>query len=241
MRRLRSVPVALALALAVVLLGSMSSFSADFAERAAQQGQQVWYQSVLQLMLVLAATSPLMVAVLASRQVDLEHQGGGWILCGSMARGITRLLAAKWAALAVVIGLVTAVEVGAVVLVNRLGGNASPVPIGMFVSLGGCVASISLALTSLHLWLAARIENQLVGLGIGVLGCFVAVFCALVPPRLAAVLPWGYYALSSPVSMTGVRSSLLPVRPPYVVIAAFCVVVVVLAMLLTRRLERRGL
>ena len=52
------------------------------------------------------------------------------------------------------------------------------------------------------MWLAARVDNQLVGSGIGLLGGFYAVFSLLMPAWAAYLTPWGYYAAVSPEAMS---------------------------------------
>ena len=59
-----------------------------------------------------------------------------------------------------------------------------------------CLMVVNVSLGLLHVILAAYVDNQLVNLGVGVLGAFVAVFSLLLPGVVVRFIPWGYYAVS---------------------------------------------
>ncbi|WIY81938.1 ABC transporter permease [Propionimicrobium sp. PCR01-08-3] len=182
--------------------------------------------------------SPLLLAVLASRQVDIEHQGSGWLL--QSTSGITpgEVCRAKLVALGII---VTAITIGTnliVLIVGKLlAGILPPAPLGHWAGFTFCMLAVNLAVLALHILLSAKVENQLVALGIGVLGCILAVFSQGLPAAAAHVTPWGYYALAQAAGYQGDQLLMLPISYPSIV--ALAVIVGVVFAVLTFRFDRQ--
>jgi len=237
MRRLRVVPMCVVMVAAIVALtathlGSESA-RAGFADPAAQP----WEQLLLNYVMAAAMTSPVLVAVLAGRQVDIEHQGQGWTLARVAGLGPGRVCRAKATVLGTLLVLVVLVQTVLLAGAGLLAGIEVAFPLGLWVRYALTLALADLALLCVHLWLSARIDNQLVGVGVGLLGAFYAVFSLLTPPAVAYVLPWGYYAAISPVA-TGDGGRLVEATPVYPLLVLFLTVVVVLFVLACRRFDR---
>ena len=181
---------------------------------------------------------PLLLAVLASRQTDIEHQGNGWLL--QAASGLTpgEVCRAKLIALGVV---VTTVMIGTSLLVlvagKLLAGILPPVPLGHWVGFTGCMLVVNLVVLALHILLSAKIDNQLVALGIGVLGTILAVFSQGLPAAAAHLTPWGYYALARAADYAASGYVAIPLSYPS--IAALAVIVGVLFFVITHRFDRQ--
>lgn len=141
--------------------------------------------------------SPLLLAVLASRQTDIENTGNGWLLQATAGISPGGLCRAKLMALGVV---VTTLTIGTSLLVlvcgKLLAGILAPLPLGHWAGFSLCMVAVNLIILALHIVVSAKVENQLVPLGIGVLGCILAVFSQGLPTAAAHVTPWGYYALA---------------------------------------------
>lgn len=118
-------------------------------------------------------------------------------------------------------------------LVLGIGVPIDPAPWGIFTIL---LILVDLAFLALHLWFAAVVENQLISVGIGMLGAFIAVFMLLVPPVYSRFLPWGYYAGISQV--TTADNAIVYTTPVYGWIAGFLVLVAVCFAFATRRFDR---
>ncbi|MFW6639729.1 ABC transporter permease [Nocardiopsis algeriensis] len=236
MRRLRVAPMCAVMVAAVTALtcaGLMSdSARAGFGDPAAQP----WETLLLSYVLVSAMTSPLLVAVLASRQVDVEHQGRGWMLSQVAGLSPGRLCRAKAAVLGAVLAALVAVQTSLVVAAGLAAGITVPLQAGIWVRYAVCLFLVDLALLCLHIWLAARVDNQLVGMGIGLLGSFCGVFSLLMPPALARALPWGYYAVVSPVAMG--EDALRVITPGYGWLTVFLLVVAALFGAACHRFDR---
>lgn len=234
-RGLRVWPVAALLGLAhAAVVAFVAATSPEFAEG----GERAW--NVLLNGLVQAATlaSPVLIAVLASRQVDIEHTGGGWLLAATSGTGCGRLCRAKFVTLGVLVGGVTA-AVSLLALVGGLaaiGPDASP-PWTRWLVATLSVLIVTLVLLGLHILVAVRWENQLIGLGVALLGLVFAVFAAGLPAWAAHLAPWGYFALALPAEYVG--TTLTAVPPGSGSVVALGVVAAGLFALATHALDRQ--
>ena len=95
---------------------------------------------------------------------------------------------------------------------------------------------MDLALCAFHVWLAAVVENQLIGVGVGLIGSFIGVYMLLAPASVARLVPWGYYAVISCARMEGATARYTAPAPGWV--AGFLVLSAVLFAVATRRLDR---
>ncbi|MFE6303781.1 ABC transporter permease [Nocardiopsis sp. NPDC057823] len=235
-RRLRVLLVCSAMVAAVVALSCANLMSDSAREGFGDPSAQPWESLLMSYVMVSAMTSPLLVAVLASRQVDIEHQGQGWTLAQVSGFRPGRLCRAKAAVLGLLLAVAVAVQTALVLAAGLVAGITVPPSPGMWAGYAAGLLLVDLALLCLHVWLAARVENQLVGMGVGLLGAFCGVFSLLMPPALARSLPWGYYAVVSPLGMDD--GGFVPVTPGYGWLAVFLVVVAVLFGAATRRFDR---
>lgn len=201
-RRLRVWVLCLVMTVAVVALSGMNLFSESAREGFADPAAQPWESLLLNQVMISAMTSPVLVAVLAGRQVDIEHQSQGWFLARVSGLGPGLLCRAKAVVLGLALTLTVVAQCVLLFLAGLIVGIEVAPPVALWARYGLFLLLVNLALLGLHLWLAARVDNQLVGLGVGLLGAFYAVYALLMPTWAAYVLPWGYYAAISPVAMS---------------------------------------
>lgn len=197
-----------------------------------------WNALLAGMSLGIPMISPLLLAVLASRQTDIEHRGNGWLsqsTSGITPGGVCR---AKLAALGIIVSAIT-IGTSLIVLVfgKSLAGILPAAPLGHWAGFTFCMVVVNLAVLALHILLSAMVENQLVALGIGLLGCISAVFSQGLPTAAAHVTPWGYYALAQAAGYQGDRIQALQIAYPS--IAALAVIVGVLFAVLTVRFDRQ--
>lgn len=239
MRRLRLWLVAGVVSLGTVLFSSMQLFSDAYVERIDDPATAHWQSALLFYALIKAMTAPILVAVIASRQVEVEHAGNGWTMGATLGRSRCTMCLAKVVALTPVVAATTAFELGALVVGGRLAGATAALPITTWAWYAVASFAITLTLLAAHVWLSARIEQQLVPLGVGVLGAFAGVFAMLMPDWLSRLLPWGYYAVASPYAMTeDGGTAALPIAWPAVLI--FITVAALLLVAAFRSLDREN-
>ncbi|WP_454151159.1 ABC transporter permease [Microbacterium lacticum] len=236
MRRLRTGLIVTILVLAVAALSSISLFSGGTRRTFDEPEAMPWAALMMSYAFMAAMTSPILTAVLASRQTDIEHSGAGWTLASTAGYSPGVLCRAKLAALSLV--LVPAI-IGQTLLVIAIGAFAGirvPLDAGPWIGYTALLFLVDVAFLALHIWLASVVENQLISVGIGMLGAFLAVFMLLMPGAVARVIPWGYYAMISYAGQQG--GSVSYVTPAYAWIGGFLVLVGVVFALATRRLDR---
>jgi hypothetical protein len=235
MKHLRIGLVAAAMVVGVVLLALYTVVSSPEFSPA---DTAAWNALLAGMSLGVPLVSPLLLAVIASRQTDIEHQGNGWLL--QSTSGITPggMCRAKLIALGIVVAATTVGTSLAVLAAGKLlAGILAPAPLAHWAGFTACVLVVNLAVLALHILLSAKVENQLVALGVGVLGCVMAVFSQGLPVALAHMTPWGYYALAKAADYQGDQYVALPLS--YLSIAVLAVVVGALFALLTFRFDRQ--
>jgi hypothetical protein len=235
MRRLRTGPVLGVLVLSVAALSSASQFSGGTRETFDDPAAAPWAALLLTYTLMAAMTSPILAAVLASRQTDIEHASAGWTLAATAGYAPGILSRAKLVALGLVLVPAVAVQSLVVIGAGLLAGIRVPLDPGPWIGYTALLYLVDVAFLALHVWLAATVENQLVGVGVGVLGAFLAVFTLLMPGAVSRFLPWGYYAVISHAEQYG--DGAVYTSPPYAWVAGFLIIVGVAFVLATRRLD----
>jgi hypothetical protein len=238
MRRLRVVSVAVVMVAGVVALSSISFVNPGFMESVDEPTAEAWQWLLGGMSTCVPVVSPILLAVLASRPVDIEHQGNGWLF--SQAAGLTpgHLCRVKFVATGVIVVVATAVQSVVLLGFGKLSGIEHTLPVGEWAGYTAAVMVVNLVFFALHLLLSARISNQLVALGLGVLGVFVAVACTGMPKWLAHFFPpWGYYALVTPVDSR--ESGMVSLEPSYLSVVALGVVGAALFLAVTRVFDRK--
>ena len=241
MRRLRTVPVAAALVAATVALSGTSLFSDSVRAGFSAPDSHVWEELLLSCTLMSAITGPILAAVLASRQTDIEHSGAGWTLFATAGRTPGALCRAKVVALSLVIAPAITCQSLALVGSALLAGVTVPLSPGPWALYTAELIAVDLVMCAFHVWLAAIKENQLIGVGVGLLGSFVAVYMLLLPSWAAHLVPWGYYAVISCARVGTVEANAhdaLYTTPPLGWVVAFLILAAALFTAATRRLDR---
>ena len=142
--------------------------------------------------------APIISAVVASRLASTEHDST--MLSQLLADGQSRtalFLAKLTMALAIC-------SIPVLVSTTTLVATASGVPtdLGMTATWLGGLLVANIAMTAIHLVLALLVHRQALTLTVGALGGLFGTFTnILVPSSVAAVVPWQYPALLSPVRL----------------------------------------
>ncbi len=235
MRHLRVGVVTAALVVSVV---GLSGFSAATNPEFAPSSPGAWNALLAGMSLAVPLACPLLLAVLASRQVDIENQCNGWGFSEMSGVAPGTLCRVKFLAIGVFVATATCVATVLVAGIGLVLGLGTAPPAGPWVGYTVSVLVTNLVVLALHVVLAATVDNQLVGLGIGVIGTIVAIFATGLPATLAHLTPWGYYALATAAGYQ--EGSLVTLAPAYPSIALLGVVGGALFVLTTGLIDRRG-
>lgn len=181
--------------------------------------------------------APLLLAVMASRLVDVEHIGGGWLAAATSGITPGELCRAKLLALGLLAAPVTIATSALFVVVGEVAGIGAPWPAGRWLGQTLCLLVVNLAVLALHVVLAARIENQLIGIGLGLIGTVLALISSSLPTAISHLIPWGYYGLSAGAQY--VDGELTGSSPDYPGVAGLALVAGLAVSLLTRSFDRQ--
>ncbi|KQU55222.1 hypothetical protein ASG84_22560 [Rhodococcus sp. Leaf278] len=196
-----------------------------------------WALPLAGLSLAVPIASPLLIAVIASRTVEVEHQSNGWLLNQSTGTDRGALVRAKFVSTGLVVGGATVVASAAGVFLGTAIGVTQPLPAGLWFGYTAAVVTANLVILVLHLLISARVDNQLVALGIGIVGTVIAICASGFPSWAAHLTPWGYFSLASAADYRG--EQVVTLNPSYASIVALGVIGAVLFWLMTVRLDRQ--
>lgn len=181
--------------------------------------------------------SPLLLAVIASRQVEIEHTGNGWLASATASLTPGQLCRAKFVAIG---SLVVAATVLCGAFLSGFGvfvGISAPVDFGRWSGYIGSLAVINLAVLAFQILLSAKLENQLICMAVGIFGIFAAVFSQILPDWAAHLTPWGYYSLIAPADYVGLDMVYFDL--PYLSVLGLAVIGGGLFLLITGRFDRQ--
>lgn len=178
LRGLRLLPVAGLLLFGVVGLTVWATIgSADFADPRTRD----WRAPLAGVSFAIGLVSPLLIAITASRLVDIEHRGRGWLLNATNGIGAGTLCRAKFCIGALILSTVTLLTHLAILLLGRALGIDVAVPVGLWGGFAISALVVGLVVLASQLVVSAMVENQLIGLGIGVIGTVLATFASGLP------------------------------------------------------------
>ena len=237
MRRLHVIPLTLVLLVAAIPVVALSLFAPGAVSRLNDPHELPWGQPLLNFAFANALIHPILVAVLASRQTDIEHPSGGWFLNATTGRTPGTLCRMKFFALVAVVIPAILVQTGVVVALGLVAGIRVPLDVPMWSWYVVSLILVDMVLLAFHIWLSAIRGNQLVGVGTGLVGGFIALYMFLVP-SVARVIPWGYYAVITPVTMAAGSDGLVPVLPPWPWLAGLVLFGAAAFAWCTKRLDR---
>lgn len=181
-----------------------------------------------------AIFAPILATVVVSRLAAMEHDGGMMpvLFAANQSRG--SLFLAKYVVAAALSTAVTVLVVIAVCLVAASRGVPSDAGLVLVWLLG--LVPANLAIIAIQLVLALLFQRQAVTLTVGVVGGLVGSFAGFVPTGVAALVPWQYPGLVTPVRMEQVDGTItgFPLVDHLAAIIALVAVVGVVFMMLGR-------
>ena len=203
MRHLRIGLITALLLLGVCSITVLSALNSGLVNHRFDADGDGWRLLMVSLHGAVGLTSPLLLAVMASRQVEVEHSGQGWMSSATAGTTLGRLCRAKLLALGLLISPIPAAWGALVVIVGRAVGLTAPVPVPRLLALVTGLAAINLAVLGAQLLASARVENQLGPLALGLIGILLSVFAPVMPLWARYLSPWTAYGLIVPADFVG--------------------------------------
>ena len=181
---------------AAVLAAELLWFGMYLTRQDAEDLVEGWMMLFYNLALIDAIFLPISVAVIASRNCELEHKGATLKLLETMTSpGALYTAKLTWGALVLAALLLVrwAIFAGVGVL-WQFPGEVPWERFGLFTLISWAVSMMVFALQQ---GLSLRFVNQAVSLVCGIFGSFIGIMSMLFPDWLVRIVPWGYYGLLS--------------------------------------------
>ncbi len=241
LRRTKVVLLGFLLSAGIVLFAGMNLFAGGRIDDFRADPGTNWAGHLVSFCMALAFLSPLQLAVIASRVADTENVNGGWRLNAIAGVPPGTLIVRKFVVAAVLVAVLKLVEFAAVLALPVLAGAPGPEPemLTTWTLFGLGALGTSLALLAVMLWLAAVTDSQIVVLAIGVVGGFLGIAALLSPTWLAAINPFGYFAMLTPFTFGD--SGITPTSPHWLAWGVFILAAVAVFTAATRMLDRKEL
>jgi len=177
------------------------------------------------LVIVNSMILPLLIGVMCSRLIEIEHRGKTFRVLQTSNQNIQELFYAKSLvaiSIIIVLGVIQAAYLIFVSSTNHLVFDFNLI-IKFFIS----YFVASLFLVELHSALSLFIEKQSVGIFLAIVGSFIGLVSGgMLPNFVKLLLPWQYYALLNPVNRVIINKKYIYQSNQYYLI--FIVVVIAL-------------
>ncbi|WKY44546.1 ABC transporter permease [Eubacteriaceae bacterium ES2] len=161
---------------------------------------QGWLGLLYQMPLLNCIVLPIMTGVLASRISDIEHKGNTF----RMLRLLTKNRSIYFAKIILGIFFVGITAMGEVMLMLMLGffrGFIGSPPWGFLIYFFCYTLLVSIALYLFQLLLSMLLTNQLIPIGMSIMGSFIGLFSLYLPGNIPDFFIWSYYGALSNVRM----------------------------------------
>ena len=181
---------------AAVLAAELLWFGMYLTRQDAEDLVEGWMMLFYNLALIDAIFLPISVAVIASRNCELEHKGATLKLLETMVTP-GRLYCTKMLWGALVLATLLAVRSAAFAAMGAAVHFSGDIPWGKFALFTVISWAVSMMVFALQQGLSLRFVNQAVSLVCGIFGSFIGIMSMLFPDWLVRIVPWGYYGLLS--------------------------------------------
>ncbi|WP_336249729.1 ABC transporter permease [Stomatohabitans albus] len=162
-----------------------------------------WADLLLDYTFIATMISPIMVATIVSRQVDIEHNSHGWNMGRSIGITVERMCSAKLLMLVLLIIPTILLQTLLILGIGYLAHLNGPLSLAHWFSYSGLLITVDIGFMALHIYLSSVVKNQLLSVGLAVLGSFLGAMLMSNTSVIATLTPWGYYTLIAHVAYLG--------------------------------------
>ncbi len=189
---------------------------------------------IFDLNLVNCMIYPILIALLCSQLIDIEHKGNTLGLLKTSNQSILKLFIVKTSLAFLIIFILSIIQVLFLFFIsniNELSINYKGLA-GFFI--GFNLSSVILII--LHTSLSLFIEKQAISIVSGLIGSFIGLFTGgMLPIFIKVILPWQYYALLNPVKRKNVNHNYIFIENPnFLYCLIFSCIILILEILLVR-------
>ena len=169
--------------------------------KSGRSSEDGWFDILYNIPVLDAVICPILAAVTAGHNADLEHKGDTCKLLYTMQTK-SSLFNAKAVFGMLAMALFFTLQAAVILLIGRLYGFAGPIPSDKILITTGIGFLVTFAVYLLQLDLSMGIKNQFVPFAVGIVGSFSGMFMLFLPlESLRKLIIWGSYGAFSLVIM----------------------------------------
>lgn len=160
---------------------------------------QNWMALFYNVSTINCVVMPILVAITASKLVDIEHKGNTLKMLKTLEGGC-RLFNSKFISGILIMIFATLLQGVSMIILGALNGYQA-IPYGYFIYFMLYTLLINVTLFLFQMILSFQFVNQMIALVVSIAGSFLGLFSLFFGGIISKLIFWGYYGLLSPVGM----------------------------------------
>ncbi|UEX89879.1 ABC transporter permease [Staphylococcus ratti] len=185
---------------------------------------------------------PILIGILCSRLVDIEHKGRTFQLLNTSRQSVFNLFTSKINASLIIIFVISIIQLITILLIANL--NDVSLEIGVISKFMLSFIITSLFLILIHMALSFFFEKQSISIVSALVGSFLGLVTGgMLPSYIKIFLPWQYYSLLNPVHKKMVHKGFEYSNNDYYFIYIFIsiLIIIILFIVIKSLIKRRDL
>lgn len=158
----------------------------------------VWENLILNFGMLNGLFFPILIAVIVSRLVDVEHKENTWKMLLSTPINKASLYFCKISITMILLIIPTIILFLSMLLIGNVLKFPGSFPCALILKFLITTWLSSISIVALQIWVSVLVKNQAFALTIGILGSFLGFFGQLLP--LSKFFIWTYPSITSPVT-----------------------------------------
>lgn len=158
-----------------------------------------WMRLIYNFSTVNYIVMPILVAIVASKIVDIEHKGNTFKLLNTF-QGSRNLFNSKFiCGITIILGAMF-IETVSILFISLINGYGN-IPFSHFIYFLFYTTLINIVLLLIQIMLSFQFANQMIAFVVAISGSFLGLFSLFFGGILSKFILWGYYGFLSPVSL----------------------------------------
>ena len=158
-----------------------------------------WMKLLYNFSIVNCIIMPILVAIVASKIVDIEHKGNTFKLLNTF-QGSKNLFHSKFICGIIIIFGAILIQGVSIFLISLINGYGN-VPLSHFIYFLLYTTLINIVLLLIQIIFSFQFANQMIAFVVAIAGSFLGLFSLFFGGIISKFMLWGYYGFLSPVSL----------------------------------------
>lgn len=143
---------------------------------------------------------PILITIITSRISDIEHKGDTWKLLKSSVTSLNSIYLSKFLCSVILVSASVLMQMLSIILFGYFRDVIESFSIFLLLKYTLGTILVSMAITSLHLWIATVIPNQMITITFGMIGSFIGLTSGLFYQGIRRLFIWSYYLELTPLN-----------------------------------------